>query len=78
MNNYPCCNHKELKVSHSQKDLLPGLEVRLLSHQAIGVAWYAFREHSLRTRANEIFRMLAKEKSSDKGGILAYVASKCC
>ncbi|TFK37535.1 SNF2 family DNA-dependent ATPase [Crucibulum laeve] len=36
------------------KDLLPGLEVRLLSHQAIGVAW-----------------MLEKEKSIDKGGILA-------
>ncbi|KAF9468325.1 SNF2 family DNA-dependent ATPase [Collybia nuda] len=36
------------------KDLLPGLEVRLLSHQAIGVAW-----------------MLAKEKGSDRGGILA-------
>ncbi|KAG6836974.1 hypothetical protein H0H93_016927 [Arthromyces matolae] len=36
------------------KDLLPGLEVRLLSHQAIGVAW-----------------MVAKEASSDRGGILA-------
>ncbi|GLB44215.1 putative SNF2 family N-terminal domain [Lyophyllum shimeji] len=37
-----------------QKDLIPGMEVRLLSHQAIGVAW-----------------MLAKEASSDKGGIMA-------
>ncbi|KAG5716032.1 putative SWI/SNF-related matrix-associated actin-dependent regulator of chromatin subfamily A member 3-like 2, partial [Termitomyces sp. T112] len=36
------------------KDLLPGMEVRLLSHQAIGVAW-----------------MIAKEESSDRGGILA-------
>ena len=24
----------------SQKDLIPGLEVRLLDHQAIGVAWW--------------------------------------
>ncbi|RDB23958.1 putative ATP-dependent helicase C23E6.02 [Hypsizygus marmoreus] len=37
-----------------QKDFIPGMEVRLLSHQAIGVAW-----------------MLAKEESSDRGGILA-------
>ncbi|KAJ7085372.1 SNF2 family DNA-dependent ATPase [Mycena belliarum] len=37
-----------------QKDLLPGLEVRLLPHQAIGVAW-----------------MLSRERSQDKGGILA-------
>ncbi|KAJ7662894.1 SNF2 family N-terminal domain-containing protein [Mycena rosella] len=36
------------------KDLLPGLEVRLLPHQAIGVAW-----------------MLKRERSQDKGGILA-------
>ncbi|KAJ7325554.1 SNF2 family DNA-dependent ATPase [Mycena albidolilacea] len=38
----------------SQMDLLPGLEVRLMPHQAIGVAW-----------------MLQREKSNDKGGILA-------
>ncbi|KAF8064022.1 SNF2 family DNA-dependent ATPase [Lyophyllum atratum] len=44
---------KELGLK-DQKDLIPGMEVRLLSHQAIGVAW-----------------MLAKEESSDKGGILA-------
>ncbi|CAA7262708.1 unnamed protein product [Cyclocybe aegerita] len=36
------------------RDLLPGVEVRLLSHQAIGVAW-----------------MLDKERSPDRGGILA-------
>ncbi|KAJ6542826.1 SNF2 family N-terminal domain-containing protein [Mycena capillaripes] len=30
----------------SQTDLLPGLEVRLLPHQAIGVAWMLKREHS--------------------------------
>ncbi|KAJ7468732.1 SNF2 family DNA-dependent ATPase [Mycena latifolia] len=36
------------------KDLLPGLEVRLLPHQVIGVAW-----------------MLKRERSQDKGGILA-------
>ncbi|KAF7373229.1 SNF2 family DNA-dependent ATPase [Mycena sanguinolenta] len=30
----------------SQKDLLPGLEVRLLPHQAIGVAWMLKREQS--------------------------------
>ncbi|KAG5644268.1 hypothetical protein DXG03_008753 [Asterophora parasitica] len=41
-----------------KRDLLPGMEVRLLGHQAIGVAW-----------------MLAKEESSDKGGIMAYVAA---
>ncbi|KAJ7468730.1 SNF2 family N-terminal domain-containing protein [Mycena latifolia] len=38
----------------SLKDLLPGLEVRLLPHQVIGVAW-----------------MLKRERSQDKGGILA-------
>ncbi|KAJ7762016.1 SNF2 family DNA-dependent ATPase [Mycena maculata] len=38
----------------NQRDLLPGLEVRLLPHQAIGVAW-----------------MLKRERSPDKGGILA-------
>ncbi|KAF5376123.1 hypothetical protein D9615_007674 [Tricholomella constricta] len=37
-----------------KRDLIPGMEVRLLSHQAIGVAW-----------------MLAKEGSSDRGGIMA-------
>ncbi|KAJ6476379.1 SNF2 family DNA-dependent ATPase [Mycena sanguinolenta] len=31
---------------HGQKDLLPGLEVRLLPHQAIGVAWMLKREQS--------------------------------
>ncbi|KAG6887923.1 hypothetical protein C0992_010201 [Termitomyces sp. T32_za158] len=36
------------------KDLLSGMEVRLLNHQVIGVAW-----------------MIAKEESSDCGGILA-------
>ncbi|KAF8809842.1 SNF2 family DNA-dependent ATPase [Phlegmacium glaucopus] len=36
------------------RDLLPGLEVRLLNHQVIGVAW-----------------MLDKERSQDRGGILA-------
>lgn len=30
----------QLRTDHSPKDLLPGLEVRLLNHQAIGVAWY--------------------------------------
>ncbi|KAJ7255040.1 SNF2 family N-terminal domain-containing protein, partial [Mycena haematopus] len=30
----------------SQKDILPGLEVRLLPHQAIGVAWMLKREQS--------------------------------
>ncbi|KAJ6562842.1 SNF2 family DNA-dependent ATPase [Mycena vulgaris] len=44
---------KELGLK-DQKDLLPGLEVRLLPHQAIGVAW-----------------MLSRERSHDKGGILA-------
>ncbi|KAG6902647.1 hypothetical protein C0995_013772 [Termitomyces sp. Mi166 len=39
---------------YSAKDLLPGMEVRLLGHQAVGVAW-----------------MVAKEESSDRGGILA-------
>ncbi|KAG5651444.1 hypothetical protein H0H81_008625 [Sphagnurus paluster] len=38
----------------SKRDLIPGMEVRLLSHQAIGVAW-----------------MVAKEQSSDRGGIMA-------
>ncbi|KAG7087376.1 hypothetical protein E1B28_013349 [Marasmius oreades] len=38
----------------SPQDILPGLDVRLLRHQMIGVAW-----------------MLRKEKSDDKGGILA-------
>ncbi|PBK96912.1 hypothetical protein ARMGADRAFT_989149 [Armillaria gallica] len=37
-----------------EKDTVPGLEVRLLPHQLIGVTW-----------------MLDKEKSKDKGGILA-------
>ncbi|KAK0228592.1 SNF2 family DNA-dependent ATPase [Armillaria fumosa] len=37
-----------------EKDTVPGLEVRLLRHQLIGVTW-----------------MLDKEKSKDKGGILA-------
>ncbi|KAJ7145709.1 SNF2 family N-terminal domain-containing protein [Mycena epipterygia] len=36
---------KDLNLK-SQKDLLPGLEVRLLPHQAIGVAWMLKREHS--------------------------------
>ncbi|KAJ6490225.1 SNF2 family DNA-dependent ATPase [Mycena vitilis] len=31
---------------NDQKDLLPGLEVRLMPHQAIGVAWMLEREHS--------------------------------
>ncbi|KAJ6615353.1 SNF2 family N-terminal domain-containing protein [Mycena sp. CBHHK59/15] len=44
---------KELGLK-DQKDLLPGLEVRLLPHQAIGVSW-----------------MLKRERSHDKGGILA-------
>ncbi|KAF8176997.1 SNF2 family DNA-dependent ATPase [Pholiota molesta] len=44
---------KKLGLSDA-RDLLPGLEVRLLNHQAIGVAW-----------------MLEKERSSDRGGILA-------
>ncbi|KAF5329445.1 hypothetical protein D9619_009161 [Psilocybe cf. subviscida] len=39
---------------NSASDLLPGVEVRLLNHQAIGVAW-----------------MVEKERSNDKGGILA-------
>ncbi|KIM41993.1 hypothetical protein M413DRAFT_71424 [Hebeloma cylindrosporum] len=38
------------------RDLLPGLEVRLLNHQAIGVAWLV---------------MLEKERGQDRGGILA-------
>ncbi|KAF8888452.1 SNF2 family N-terminal domain-containing protein [Gymnopilus junonius] len=37
-----------------KRDLLPGLEVRLLSHQVIGVSW-----------------MLERERSHDRGGILA-------
>ncbi|KAK0459781.1 SNF2 family DNA-dependent ATPase [Desarmillaria tabescens] len=37
-----------------EKDTVPGLEIRLLPHQLIGVNW-----------------MLDKEKSKDKGGILA-------
>ncbi|KAK7452108.1 hypothetical protein VKT23_012213 [Stygiomarasmius scandens] len=37
-----------------KEDILPGLDVYLLSHQAIGVAW-----------------MVDKEKSKDRGGILA-------
>ncbi|KAK0197054.1 SNF2 family DNA-dependent ATPase [Armillaria mellea] len=37
-----------------EKDIIPGLEIRLLPHQLIGVTW-----------------MLDKEKSKDKGGILA-------
>ncbi|TFK61429.1 hypothetical protein BDN72DRAFT_460900 [Pluteus cervinus] len=36
------------------QDVLPGMEVRLLDHQAIGVAW-----------------MLEKERSIDRGGLLA-------
>ncbi|KAK0210806.1 SNF2 family DNA-dependent ATPase [Desarmillaria ectypa] len=44
---------KSLGLKH-EKDTVPGLEVRLLPHQLIGVAW-----------------MLEKEKSKDKGGILA-------
>ncbi|KAJ7024175.1 SNF2 family DNA-dependent ATPase [Mycena alexandri] len=44
---------RELGLDTAQ-DLLPGLEVRLLAHQAIGVAW-----------------MLKRERSRDKGGILA-------
>ncbi|KAF9265070.1 hypothetical protein L218DRAFT_1076057 [Marasmius fiardii PR-910] len=44
---------EELGLS-SQDDILPGLDVRLLRHQVIGVAW-----------------MLQKEKSDDRGGILA-------
>ncbi|KJA22647.1 hypothetical protein HYPSUDRAFT_87246 [Hypholoma sublateritium FD-334 SS-4] len=44
---------EKLKLKDN-RDLLPGLEVRLLNHQAIGVAW-----------------MLEKERSSDRGGILA-------
>ncbi|KAF5337985.1 hypothetical protein D9758_014335 [Tetrapyrgos nigripes] len=36
------------------EDILPGMDIRLLPHQAIGVAW-----------------MLDREKSKDKGGILA-------
>ncbi|KAG7452506.1 uncharacterized protein BT62DRAFT_879840 [Guyanagaster necrorhizus] len=44
---------KSLGLEH-EKDTVPGLEVRLLPHQLIGVTW-----------------MLEKEKSKDKGGILA-------
>ncbi|KAF9007048.1 SNF2 family DNA-dependent ATPase [Cyathus striatus] len=44
---------EKLGLRH-KRDILPGLEIRLLDHQVIGVAW-----------------MLEKEKSSDRGGILA-------
>ncbi|KAJ7619382.1 SNF2 family DNA-dependent ATPase [Roridomyces roridus] len=39
---------------NEEKTLLPGLDVRLMPHQVIGVAW-----------------MLSRERSHDKGGILA-------
>lgn len=69
-----CLSDARLNGNCSQRDTLPGLEVRLLPHQTIGVAWYIhilclptpsdFHSH---------FRMLKQEHSQYKGGILAYV-----
>ncbi|PPQ94269.1 hypothetical protein CVT25_004926 [Psilocybe cyanescens] len=55
------------------RDLISGLEVRLLSHQVIGVAWRVPSLFSLLQAVQLISkdRMLQKEKSEDKGGILA-------
>lgn len=44
------------QVNPSRQDVLPGLEVRLLPHQVIGVAWMVDQERNTRY----------------KGGILAY------
>ena len=62
-----------LIVHFSKRDLIPGLEVRLLSHQTIGVAWYAFSHFGI-SSLTILLRMLAKENSTDRGGILAFVS----
>jgi hypothetical protein len=48
------------------------MEVRLLDHQVIGVAWYV-RNSRVNQLVSTISRMIAKETGPDKGGIMAYV-----
>lgn len=58
---------------YSEEDLLPGLDVRLLRHQVIGVAWLVNLVFIPNIFWANFARMLEKEHSADRGGILAWV-----
>jgi hypothetical protein len=60
----------------SERDVLPGMEVRLLPHQIIGVSWYVCASSRIRTHSVHLARrMLYQEtKSGRKGGIMACVS----
>lgn len=57
----------------SLTDVIPGMQVRLMKHQIIGVAWCARFGLEICILVYRFLRMLHREvESKDRGGILAY------
>jgi hypothetical protein len=46
----------DARARRSKRDFLPGLEVRLLDHQLVGVSWYAPRAPAARPLMRPLMR----------------------